>query len=191
MHRVLGSGFFMVFAGLWVIVQNVLCFASNVVLCCVHWLCLICLISGAQWAILMVLWPIYAVYKLRDSCHWNSYHWGRSVLNDLFSHLCCRYLLWKLIKNRLEDISELTGFPCMHWNKIYEYINKIHTFTHTLFLSNTLSNLFLKPFGLVYSDYFILVFIIISHWKISWCVTLLLITAIQKHYCYFFFLLWI
>lgn len=131
-----------------------------------------------QWVIFKVLWPMCAACKLRDSCHCNSYHWGRSVLNDLFSHLYCRYLLWKLIKNRLEDISEITGFPCMHLNKIYKYIHKKHTFTHTSFLSNCLSNLFLKPFGLVYSDYFILLFIITSHWKVSWCVTLLLIAAI-------------
>lgn len=37
------------------------------------------------------------------------------MLNDLFSHLYCIYLLWKFIdKNRLEDISEITGFLCIY-----------------------------------------------------------------------------
>jgi len=37
------------------------------------------------------------------------------MLNDLFSHVYCIYLLWQLIdKNRLEDMSEIAGFLCIY-----------------------------------------------------------------------------
>lgn len=54
------------------------------------------------------------------------------MLNDLFSHLYCIYLLWESIdKNRLVENSELAVFPFMHLNKTY----KLNTSPSQLFLA--------------------------------------------------------